>query len=183
MKIRKTLLEGAVEIECTPHRDARGWFARYFCQEELDEINGGREIVQINSSFTKLVGTIRGLHYQIAPHEEDKIVRCISGKIYDVMVDNRKQSPTYGLCHGVVLDAEIMNMVYVPKGFAHGFQTLTEDCQVLYLHTQNHSPQSEDGFFYNSPELEINWPMEVSDLSERDEHLKLFTKSNTREVI
>jgi len=99
------------------------------------------------------------------------------------MVDNRKQSPTYGLCHGVVLDAEIMNMVYVPKGFAHGFQTLTEDCQVLYLHTQSHSPQSEDGFFYNSPELEINWPMEVSDLSERDEHLKLFTKSNTREVI
>lgn len=182
MKIIKTLLDGAAEIESSPQRDGRGWFTRYFCQDELYEINGGREIVQINSSFTKLAGTVRGLHCQVAPHEEDKIVRCISGKIYDVMLDFRKDSPTYGQWHAVVLDAEKMNMVYVPKGFAHGFQTLTSNCQMLYLHTQSHCPEAEDGFFYNSPELGIQWPMAVSDLSERDKNLKFFTKTESREV-
>ena len=176
MKIHKTLLEGAAEIECTPYKDDRGWFTRYFCQEELFAINGGREIVQINSSYSKLAGTLRGLHMQCAPHEEDKIVRCIAGKIFDVMLDNRFDSPTYGQWHGVVLDAEKMNMVYVPKGFAHGFQTLTADCQILYLHTQSHVPEAEAGFHYNSPELAINWPLEVTELSVRDKELKYFTK-------
>ena len=177
MKITNTLLEGAAEIDCSPHEDARGWFARYFCQEELNEINGGREIVQINSSLTKLAGTIRGLHRQREPHEEDKIVRCISGKVFDVMLDNRKNSSTYGKWHGTVLDAKKMNMVYVPKGFAHGFQTLTSDCQILYLHTESHCPEAEDGFNYNSPELAIDWPMEVTYLSERDKNLEFFTKT------
>ena len=182
MKIVHTLLEGAAEIESSPHRDARGWFTRYFCQEELYEINGGREIVQINSSFTKLAGTVRGLHRQRSPHEEDKIVRCVAGKIYDVMLDNREDSTTYGQWHGVILDAEKMNMVYVPKGFAHGFQTLTSNCQVLYLHTQSHCPEAEDGFHYNSPELAIPWPLEVTDLSDRDEMLGFFTKTQTRKL-
>jgi len=177
MNIVKTSLAGAAEIECSPHRDGRGWFTRYFCQEELYDINGGREIVQINSSFTALAGTVRGLHYQVAPHEEDKIARCISGKIYDVILDNRKDSITYGQWHSVILDAEQMNMIYIPKGFAHGFQTLTKDCQVLYLHTESHYPDAEAGFFYNSPELQIPWPIEVSDLSVRDKNLKFFNKS------
>jgi dTDP-4-dehydrorhamnose 3,5-epimerase len=181
MIIHKTLLEGAAEIECSPNRDDRGWFTRYFCQEELYEINGGREIVQINSSFTKLAGTIRGLHRQKAPYEEDKIVRCIAGKIFDVMLDNRKSSATYGEWHSVILDAEKMNMVYVPKGFAHGFQTLTSDCQILYLHTQAHAPEAEAGYHYNSPELGINWPLQVTDLSERDKGLKDFIKKRVRD--
>ena len=183
MNIINTLLQGAFEIECSPHKDERGWFARYFCQEELYEVNGGRQIVQINSSFTKLAGTIRGLHFQRTPHEEDKLVRCVSGRVYDVMLDNRENSSTYGQWHGVILDAEKMNMVYVPKGFAHGFQTLTESCQVLYLHTQSHCSKAEDGFFYDSPELGIEWPMEVRFLSERDKNLKLFDKNMLRELL
>jgi dTDP-4-dehydrorhamnose 3,5-epimerase len=177
MKIIKSPLVGSAEIECTPYKDSRGWFTRYYCQEELKEINGDLNIVQINSSFTKLAGTIRGLHLQKSPHEEDKIVRCISGKIYDVILDNRKDSSTFGQWHGVVLDSEKMNMVYVPKGFAHGFQTLVSNCQVLYLHTQFHSPESEGGFHFNSPELNIHWPLDVTDLSDRDEKLEYFSKN------
>ncbi len=177
MKIIKSHLEGAAEIECYPHRDKRGWFTRYYCQDELKEINDDLKIVQINSSLTKLAGTIRGLHLQIAPHEEDKIVRCISGRIYDVILDNRKESNTYGQWHGVILDSEKMNMVYVPKGFAHGFQTLVANTQVLYLHTQSHSPEAEDGFHCNSPELNIPWPLDIKDLSDRDKKLEYFTNN------
>jgi len=176
VKIINSPLEGAAEIECSPHRDNRGWFTRYYCQEELEEINSDLKIVQINSSLTKLAGTIRGLHLQKSPYEEDKIVRCIAGKIYDVILDNRKESNTFGQWHGVVLDSEKMNMVYVPKGFAHGFQTLVSNCQVLYLHTQFHCPEAEGGFHCNSPELKISWPLEVSDLSDRDKKLEFFTK-------
>jgi len=178
MKIIHSMLDGAAEIVCSPHRDNRGWFTRYFCQEELKEINGDLEIMQINSSLTKLVGTIRGLHFQNFPHEEDKIVRCISGKIYDIILDNRKDSDTYGQWHEVILDSEKMNMIYVPKGFAHGFQTLSSNCQVLYLHTHEHHPEAEDGFHYNSPELNIPWPLQVADLSDRDKKLKLFAKNS-----
>lgn len=180
MKIINTPLSGAAEIECAPHRDDRGWFTRYFCQEELLDINSGREIVQINSSFTKTAGTVRGLHRQKFPYEEDKIVRCVAGKIFDVMLDNRQNSSTYGQWHSVTLDAEVMNMVYIPKGFAHGFQTLTSDCQVLYLHTQFHCPEAESGFHYLSPELAIPWPLEVTDLSERDKKLQYFTNNQVK---
>jgi dTDP-4-dehydrorhamnose 3,5-epimerase len=177
MKIKKSFLEGAAEIECSSHKDERGWFARYYCQEELKEVNSNLNIVQINSSFTEFSGTIRGLHLQKKPYEEDKIVRCIAGKIYDVILDNREDSDTYGKWQGVILDSKKMNMFYVPKGFAHGFQTLTPNCQVLYLHTEFHHPASEDGFHYKSPELNINWPLEVNYISERDMKLDFF-KSN-----
>jgi len=177
MKIINSILQGAAEIECSPHRDDRGWFTRYYCEDELKEISGDLKIVQINSSFTKLAGTVRGLHFQKAPYEEDKIVRCIAGKIYDVILDNRENSDTYGQWHAVTLDSEKMNMVFIPKGFAHGFQTLSSNCQVLYLHTQKHHPEAECGFYYKSPNLDIPWPLEVKDLSERDKKLKLFTKN------
>jgi len=176
MKIINKFLGGAAEILCSPHADERGWFCRFFCQTELFELNRGLEIVQINSSFTKYAGTIRGFHLQRAPYEEDKIVRCIAGKIYDVMVDNRKDSPTYGQWQDVILDAEKMNMVYIPKGFAHGFQTLTPDCQILYMHTQYYHPEAEDGFHYKSPELGLTWPLDVTDLSDRDKKLQFFIK-------
>ena len=170
-------LSGAAEIHCSPIKDERGWFARYFCQETLSEINHGRPIQQVNSSFTKQRGTIRGLHFQNPPFAEDKIVRCILGSVYDVMLDLRWNSPTLGRWHGVVLDAEKMNMVYIPRGFAHGLQTLEDDCQVLYLHTEFHAPHSERGFRYDSPFLNIPWPLDVTHLSDRDKTLPLFESS------
>ena len=169
-------LEGAAEIECFPNRDERGWFSRYFCKKELSELSNENEVVQINSSFTSLAGTIRGLHLQNAPYEEDKFVRCISGRIYDVILDVRIGSPTYGSIHSVVLDSEKMNMIFIPKGFAHGFQTLVPNCQILYLHTQFHHPKAEDGFRFDSPELEIDWPLEITQISERDMNLEVFSK-------
>jgi dTDP-4-dehydrorhamnose 3,5-epimerase len=176
MIINNTFLGGVAEIETTPEIDDRGWFTRYFCQHDLLEINGNKNIVQINSSFTKLTGTIRGLHFQNYPHEEDKIVRCLSGKVFEVIVDIRDDSPTYGQWKEIILDADIMNMVYVPKGFAHGFQTLTPNCHILYLHTQFHYPEAEDGFHYASPELNIKWPLNCSILSTRDKNLNTFKK-------
>ena len=177
MKILPTPLEGAAEIQCFPIRDHRGWFARYFCQKELSELNGGREIQQINSSLTIKRGAIRGLHFQNPPYAEDKIVRCIAGRIFDVIVDIRKGSPTFGHWHSVTLDAEEMNMVYIPKGFVHGFQTLDDNCQILYLHTEFHNHESEGGFRFDSPMLAIPWPIEITDISERDRNLNYLEPS------
>lgn len=175
MKIINSPLLGAAEIISTAHTDQRGWFSRYFCINELSPLNNDRKIVQINSSFTIMQGTVRGLHYQRAPFEEDKIVRCLNGKVFDVMLDIRVDSVTFGLWHSVVLDSEKMNMVYIPKGFAHGFQTLEPNCQILYLHTQFHNPETEDGYHYLSPKLNIRWPLKVSEISIRDKNLPLFS--------
>jgi dTDP-4-dehydrorhamnose 3,5-epimerase len=177
MTILPTPLSGAAEIQCSPIRDHRGWFSRFFCQKELYELNGGREIQQINSSFTIKCGSIRGLHFQYPPRVEDKIVRCVSGRVFDVMVDIRKGSPTLGQWHGVILDAAEMNMIYIPGGFAHGFQTMDENCQMLYLHTEFHAPECEGGFRYDSPMLNIPWPIKVTDLSERDKYLECLDSS------
>jgi len=177
MKILPIRLEGAAEIQCPPIRDHRGWFVRYFCQKELYQLNGGCEIQQVNSSLTVNRGSVRGLHFQHPPYAEEKIVRCISGRVFDVMVDIRKGSPTLGQWHAVTLDAEEMNMIYIPKGFAHGFQTLDDNCQILYLHTEFHNHESEDGFCYDSPMLNIPWPIEVTDLSERDRNLRYLEPS------
>jgi dTDP-4-dehydrorhamnose 3,5-epimerase len=167
-------LEGAAEVRSKAARDARGWFARWFCQEELATLNGGRPLQQINSSFTARKGAIRGLHFQHAPRAEDKLVRCLAGRVFDVMVDLRRDSRTYGQWHGVVLDAREMNMVYIPRGFAHGFQTLTEDCQLLYLHTEFYAPEHQGGVHHASPALAIAWPLEMTELSVRDSSLAPF---------
>ena len=174
MIIHDLPLAGAAEIECEPHRDPRGWFARWFCQKELQRLNGGRPIQQVSSSFTRKAGAVRGLHYQAPPAMEDKVVIPVAGRIFDVMLDLRKDSPTCGKWHSVLLDADRMNMVYIPRGFAHGFQTLVDDCQLLYLHTEFHAPHQEGGFRYDSPSLGIDWPTDLTDLSVRDRDLPLF---------
>jgi dTDP-4-dehydrorhamnose 3,5-epimerase len=170
-------LEGAAELRSKHLPDSRGWFARWFCQEELRELNGGRPIEQINGSFTAQQGAIRGLHFQVAPHAEDKLVRCVAGCVFDVMVDLRRGSDTYGKWHGVTLDASMQNMVYIPRGFAHGFQTLTQDCQLLYLHTANFAPDSQGGLHHASPQLAIEWPLALAEISERDAALPPFDLS------
>lgn len=175
MIIKALELQGAAEIVATPFEDDRGWFSRFFCQKEMMALNEGRPIQQINVSSTVNCGTVRGLHYQNPPYAEDKIVRCIQGRVFDVMLDIRKDSATFGQWHSVILNAEEKNMVYIPKGFAHGFQTLEDNCQILYLHTEFHNGPSEGGIAYDSPGLNILWPLEVADLSERDKNLPKFS--------
>lgn len=170
-------LVGAAEIDTTLRRDDRGWFARWFCQDELRELNEGRTIQQVNCSMTGARGSVRGLHYQVAPHAEDKVIRCIQGRVLDVLVDLRRGSATFGRWHAVELDAERANMVYVPRGFAHGFQTLEADCQMLYLHTEFFAPDHQGGVRWDSPALGIEWPLPVADLSERDASLPAFDDS------
>ncbi len=177
MRIEALPLEGAAVLRTEARRDSRGWFARWFCQEEMAALNQGRAIQQINSSFTAQSGAVRGLHFQVAPHAEDKIVRCVAGRVFDVMVDLRKNSQTFGSWHGVELDAEEMNMVYIPRGFAHGFQTLTTDCQMLYLHTDFFAPEHQGGLHYASPELGIEWPLKVTEISKRDASLPTFNET------
>ena len=172
--IKPLPLEGAAEIQLKTFQDHRGWFSRWFCQDTLSELNHGRPIEQINSSMTVKQGAVRGLHFQFAPKMEDKIVRCIQGKVFDVIVDLRHDSPTKGKWCSLELDSDKQNMIYIPKGFAHGFQTLTENCQLLYLHTEYHSPEDEGGFHFQSPSLDIKWPLEVTEISERDKNLPML---------
>ena len=172
--IERLPLEGAAEVRSEARQDARGWFGRWFCQEELAPLNGGRPIQQVNSSFTAARGAVRGLHFQSPPRAEDKLVRCLSGRVFDVMVDLRRASATFGRWQGVVLGAAQMNAVYIPRGFAHGFQTLTADCQMLYLHTEFYAPEHQGGVRWDSPSLAVRWPLALSELSERDAALPLF---------
>ena len=174
MKIIDLPLSGAAEIQNSLHKDQRGWFSRYYCEKELSAINGERKIVQINSSLTKLTGAIRGFHFQYFPHQEDKFIKCVEGKIFDVMVDVRLGSATFGQWHAVVLESNKNNMVYLPKGFAHGYQTLEPNCQILYFHTQFYAPRSEGGYRYDSPQLNIPWPLEVTEVSRKDKNLDFF---------
>ena len=185
MFIKKKLLSGAFEIESLPKKDNRGSFVRFFCQKTLSELFDNNNIVQINSSYSKKAGTIRGLHFQSFPSKESKFIRCIKGKIFDVIVDLRKHSKTFGKWKSVILDSKMMNMVFIPSGFAHGFQTLAPDCEILYLHTDYHNQELECGYNYNSQNLKINWPLEVTQISERDRNLKFFQdkrKSSNHEV-
>ena len=175
MEIIDLPLSGALVIKTSVKQDERGWFSRYYCKKELAKHNVDQNIMQINCSFTKLRGSVRGLHLQHPPHEEDKFVRCLVGKIYDVILDLRLDSTTYGCWHSVVLEADKMNMLYIPKGFAHGFQTLKPNCQILYLHTQFYDPNAEGGYRYDSPALNISWPLKITEVSARDKALDLFS--------
>ncbi len=174
MKIKKINLPGLAEIFTEPHLDDRGYFVRVFCQKELSAINKNKTIKQINFSYSRIAGTVRGLHFQFPPKAEDKIVICLAGKICDVIVDIRKNSKTFGQHHKVVLDAEKMNMLYIPKGFAHGFQTLMSNCRIQYLHTEYHSSSHEGGFYFDSPSLNIKWPLQAQNVSPRDKDLPEF---------
>ena len=182
MKIIDLPLSGALEIHNSVKQDERGWFSRYYCKKELGKIKNNQNIVQINSSFTKQKGSVRGLHLQYSPYEEDKFVRCLTGKVFDVILDVRFGSPTYGCWHSIVLDADKMNMLYIPKGFAHGFQTLKPNCQMLYIHTQFYAPRAEGGIRHDSPQLNINWPLAITEVSARDKRLDLFLPSGKSEA-
>ena len=175
VKIRPTSLAGVVVVETTPVHDARGAFMRMYCEQELTAVIGDRRIVQINHSRTRSAGAVRGLHYQLHPHAEMKLVRCLSGRVWDVVVDLRAGSPTFRQWHAEQLTADNARMLVIPEGCAHGFQTLEADSELLYLHSACYAPDAEAGVRWDDPHIGITWPLPVTDLSERDARHPLLT--------
>lgn len=168
MKILPTPIDGVVVVETTEHVDCRGKFFRAYCHAELAEIIGLRNIEQINISQTHTVGTVRGMHYQLPPQAEMKLIRCLRGKVWDVAVDLRPESATYLQWHAEELSALSSKMLVIPEGCAHGFQVFEEDSELLYLHTACYFPEVEGGVLYNDPRINIQWPLTITDISERD---------------
>jgi dTDP-4-dehydrorhamnose 3,5-epimerase len=177
MKFITTPLPNAYLIELHPIQDDRGLFARTFCREEFQKIGHTKEFVQFNHSINHRKGTMRGLHFQLPPFSEIKLIRCISGKVYDVIVDLRKESPTFLKWYGVELSQQNMKMIYVPEGFAHGFLTLTDQAELLYHHTSYYTPQAESGLRYDDPILNIQWPGEIEVISAKDKSYSLITQN------
>ncbi len=169
MKFIETPIAGAYYIELEPFLDERGLFARTFCQREFAQIGFHKQIVQINHSVTRQKGTIRGMHYQLPPVSEAKIIRCIQGKVFDVMVDIRAGSPTFKQWYGVELSKDNMRMVYIPEGFAHGFQTLTHNAELIYHHSAFYNQGLELGLRFNDVALSIKWPLPVGPVSPKDQ--------------
>lgn len=174
MKFQPLALSGAYAVELEPRGDERGRFTRLFCAKELAEIGHVKPIVNVNHSYTQKAGTIRGLHFQHPPDCEVKIVTCLRGAVWDCVVDIRKNSPTFLHWVGVELTKANRRMMYVPEGFAHGFQALTDDVELLYFHTQYYARQSEGGLRFDDPRLEIAWPMPVTVVSDRDRNFELI---------
>lgn len=170
----ETPLAGLFRVDRKTISDHRGFFSRFYCAEEFKELNSKLLIAQINRTLTKQKGTIRGMHFQYPPHSETKIVTCIQGEVFDVSVDIRKGSPTFLQWHAEVLSTENQSSLYIPDGFAHGFQTLTDDCQLLYIHSNFYSPNAEGALNTLDPVLGIDWPLEVTDISERDNNHPLL---------
>ena len=166
----KTPLEGVWIAERLVNCDERGSFSRLFCADEFSEIIRNRQIHQINHSVNLKMGTTRGLHYQIPPSSETKIITCLKGEIFDVAVDIRSGSETFLNWHGETLSAGNSRSIIVPDGFAHGFQTLVPDCEVVYLHTGRYMPEHEGSLHVQDPALGIRWPLEITSISERDNH-------------
>jgi dTDP-4-dehydrorhamnose 3,5-epimerase len=168
MKFTKTELPGATVIDLERREDSRGWFARVYCEREFEAAGLTTRVAQTNMSLTKQRGTLRGMHYQAAPYAEDKLVRCVQGAIWDCIVDLRADSPTYRKWIGVELSDANGRMLLVPKGFAHGFVTLTEDCAVTYQVSEFYTPKAERGLRWNDPAIGIRWPVSVEDMSDKD---------------
>lgn len=174
MIFNPTKLEGVYIIVQEPRDDERGYFSRIFCKEELAREGISFEIVQASHSFTKDKGTIRGVHFQKEPKSEDKIVQCLRGKIYDVVVDLRKDSSTFGQWIAEELSEDNKKIFFIPKGYAHGFQTLTDNCLVQYFMNEFYSPEHASGVRFDDPAFNISWPVKDPILSEKDKNWPLL---------
>jgi dTDP-4-dehydrorhamnose 3,5-epimerase len=177
MKFTPTPLKDAYVIDLEKRGDDRGFFARFFCRDEFREQGLKEQFVQVNNSFSKDKGTLRGMHYQLAPHCETKVVRCLTGALYDVIIDLRPESPTFKQHFGVELTAENRTMLYVPDGFAHGFLTLKEDTESLYLVTEFFAPEAERAIRWNDPTFGIEWPATPEIVSNKDQNHPDFDPS------
>lgn len=176
MKIINTKINGVFVIENDPIIDSRGAFTRLFCEKEYSFILGNRHIVQINHSITRAVGAIRGLHYQYPPFAEMKIISCQKGRVWDVALDLRHGSSTFLQWHAEELTPENSKIMVIPEGFAHGFQVMNENSELLYLHTSFYEKSAEGALRFDDPNLIINWPIPITDISERDKNHPIMNK-------
>ena len=163
-----TPLTGLMLVQRKAIEDHRGFLSRFYCAEEFRAAGIDKPVAQINHTLTRQRGAVRGLHFQHPPHAETKVVSCLKGEILDVAVDLRRDSPTFLHWHGEILSAANRKSLLIPEGYAHGFQTLSEDCELIYLHTSPYHPESEGALNVADPRLNIAWPLPVNDLSERD---------------
>ncbi len=168
MIFKETTLKGSYLVDIEPKNDSRGFFARYFCDREFSSLGLNTIWRQINNSFTINTGTLRGLHFQIPPYSETKLVRCVQGAIWDVIVDLRTESPCYGRWFGAELSAENRTMMYVPPGFAHGFISLEPNSELIYLVSTHYHPEAERTLLWCDREVSISWPIEPKEISPKD---------------
>ncbi|MDM0033296.1 dTDP-4-dehydrorhamnose 3,5-epimerase family protein [Variovorax sp. J22P271] len=174
-EVSATGLAGLKLVQRQLRVDSRGFFSRFFCAEELRLAGFAQPVAQINHTLTRQRGTVRGMHFQHPPHGEDKLVSCLRGEIFDVAVDLRRDSPTFLQWHAEVLSSENGRSLLIPKGFAHGFQTLDDDTELLYLHSTPYVQSSEGGLNPADPALAIDWPLPLGELSARDAGHALLT--------
>ena len=174
MRIEKKKLEGVFEIQLEPREDGRGFFMRVYDDEVFKKHGIHINWVQENHSLSVDKGIIRGMHFQFPPHSETKLVRTVAGKIYDVFIDLRKGSPTFGQWDSIILSADNKKMIYIPRGFAHGFCTLSKNCEVIYKVDNYYTPDSEGTIKWNDSGLGIDWPIDNPILSEKDSNASSF---------
>ena len=168
-EIINTPLVGLRVLCRKPVTDQRGYLERLFCEDELKEIMRGAHIVQVNRSLSRKQGTVRGLHFQMPPHAEMKLVSCLKGHVLDVAIDLRRGSPSFLHWHGEVLSDDNHRTLMIPQGFAHGFQALSDECELLYLHTAAYEPSAERTINARDPRIGINWPLTIAEMSSRDQ--------------
>jgi dTDP-4-dehydrorhamnose 3,5-epimerase len=182
MEFEPTAVDGAMIVRPEPRGDDRGWFARIFCAEEFDEHGLTATIAQINLAETTSAGTVRGLHYQLPPAAEAKLVRCVAGAIFDVVVDTRRWSPTFGRWAGAELSASGGEALFVPPGCAHGYQALTDDARALYHASVPYDPDLERGIHHADPAIGIAWPLPPSRVSDKDRALPVLRDADLPEA-
>jgi dTDP-4-dehydrorhamnose 3,5-epimerase len=163
-----TPLAGVLAVQRRPMADTRGFLSRIYCTEEFAAVGVQKPLAQVNHTLTRRIGTVRGMHFQRPPHAETKLVSCLRGEVFDVAVDVRRRSPTFLQWHADILSAANQRSLLIPEGFAHGFQTLTDDCEVLYLHTGAYDASAEGALNPVDPRLRVRWPLEITELSDRD---------------
>jgi len=177
MKMYRTPLAELMLVDTVPTKDIRGSFVRIFCESECASLRPNLQWAQINLSCTSQRGTIRGMHFQYPPAAEAKLIRCLQGRVFDVAVDLRAGSPTFMRWHGVELNDDNSIQIFIPEGFAHGFQALTNDVKLIYLHTNAWNHTYESGVRYNDPALAIKWPLPVTQVSDKDRVLPLLSET------
>jgi dTDP-4-dehydrorhamnose 3,5-epimerase len=175
-------LSGLMLVQRKAIGDHRGFLSRFYCAEEFATAGINKPIAQINHTLTRKKSAVRGLHFQNSPHAEIKLVSCMKGEIWDVAVDLRRDSPTFLQWHGDILSATNRKSLLIPEGYAHGFQALTDDCELIYLHTSAYHPEAEGALNVVDPKLNIAWPLPIDDLSERDRNHP-FIKSDWQGIV
>jgi dTDP-4-dehydrorhamnose 3,5-epimerase len=174
LNFKNTPIRDLYIVNINPFSDIRGEFSRLFCEKEFKEIGLSKKIINVNYSKTLNKGSVRGMHYQESPYGETKIIKCINGIIYDVAIDMRKNSQTYLQYFGIELSQDNNTMLYVPEGFAHGFQALTDNAEIVYFNTQFYSPEHEKGVNIIDPSVGIKWPISISHQSDKDKDINFL---------